>query len=65
VLLNLEIPLSLFLQNLRQSQYARVLGQSHDVAHLVFFAPTQQPPPAKTRVTTENDFDLRPRLPQA
>jgi hypothetical protein len=42
-----------------------VLGQSHDVAHLVFFAPTQQPPPAKTRVTPENDFDLRPRLPQA
>ena len=28
------------------------------------FAPTQHTPAAKTRIPTENDFDLRPRLPQ-
>jgi hypothetical protein len=65
LLLRLVIGLRLFHETLAPAPALVVLGQSHDVAHLVFFAPTQQPPPAKTRVTTENDFDLRPRLPQA
>src|ERR1035438_3785353 len=31
---------------------------------VMLFAPAQQAPAAKARVTPENDFHLRPRLPQ-
>ena len=33
--------------------------------HVVVFAPAQQTPAAKARVTPENDFHLRPGLPQS
>ena len=64
LLLRLEITLRLFPETLRQTQHPCVLGQPHEVTDLMPFAPTEHTPAAKTRIPTENDFDLRPRLPQ-
>ncbi len=49
-----------------QAERARpgILRQAREAMHGVLFAPAQQAPAAKARVAPEDDFHLRPRLPQ-
>jgi hypothetical protein len=56
--------LSLPLQVSGQAIQPLILGDAHDVTHLVAFTPRQHPPAAKARVAAEDDLDLRPGLAQ-
>jgi hypothetical protein len=51
-------------QGLGDREQPGILRQPHEVMHAVVFAPTPPTPATKARVTPENDFNLRPGLPQ-
>jgi hypothetical protein len=48
-------PTPLSILSLYQSQQAAVLGQSHDIANPLAFAPAQHLPAAKARVGPQHD----------
>ena len=61
----LEACLCLVEKRLGQAIEALILGEAHDIAHRIVFAPAQHPPTAKATVTAKDDSHLRPGLAQS